>query len=158
MKINTRILRFFGFLCSIVVICCSPRNEIESEKQINLGPRKVKIDSGKQIYPGGLPPAVDKVDIKGNAFTIPEAAKKLINRGSGAQDTWEVIATMQMIVHKWSPVGKTIEEIETAIGNPSRHEKNALVYAFDTGMLHYEWWFHTKEGTISKVTENHSLE
>ncbi len=112
-----------------------------------------------------LPPTVDPARNEESggreAFVIPPKARSLIQRGfvsANNLDTGETIAAMYLILDKWNPVGRKVEDVETLMGKPSRTENNRLIYAFDTGSGHYEWLLHVEEGIVSHVSESHTLE
>jgi hypothetical protein len=151
MNFKTTILRTFGVLCGLTNASCSPK------EQPQLSPVEKPASAKMTTFSG--PDKVTKPEPQSEKSTENLVdLKKLVQRGNGNPDTEKTIEAFLILLKNSSPVGKNISEVESIFGKVSRIEKNLLVYAFDTGELHFEWFFHVKEGVVSHVSQNHTLE
>ena len=137
---------------------CSPKPATTSGKPMAAEPAN---SASTAALPSTIDPARNEESGGREAFVIPPKARSLIQRGFVSPnnlDTGETIAAMYLILDKWNPVGRKVEDVESFMGKPSRTENNRLIYAFDTGSHHYEWLLHVEEGIVSHVSESHTLE
>ena len=159
MKINLLFRRLLTVSYFVILAGCSPKPEAPSTTTQAADSAPAEVTAGSQQESG------EAAQKKGSGDRKPllnvSQAKIMIQRGflgPGKFDTSETIGAMYLILNTWKPIGRKVEEVKSFMGRPSRIENDIIIYAFDTGELHYEWFLHVKDGMIASVSTNHSLE
>jgi hypothetical protein len=154
MKINLLFRRLLTVSYFVILAGCSPKPEAPSQTlqaaEPAPAPAPEEVTTGPHQERGDRKPLLD----------LPHA-KIRIQRGflgPGKFDTSETIEAMNLILNEWKPIGRKVEEVKSFMGRPSRIENDIIIYAFDTGELHYEWFLHVNDGMIASVSTNHNLE